>query len=216
VRDAVLFDLDGVLVDSRTAIAGCLNEALAAHGFAPRPETGLHRFIGPPLAAGFGELTGAEPDSALVADCIATYRRHYATASLRDTTAVPGIDRALAELADGHALAVATSKAAAFAEPILEALGLRAFFAAVAGPDTGALDEDKADTVRRALDALGGPVRAVMVGDRSFDVTAARANGLAAIGVTWGIGDAAELAGADALVDDPAELPPVARRLLAG
>jgi phosphoglycolate phosphatase len=214
VRDAVLFDLDGVLVDSRAAIAGCMNHALTANGFAPRRAEELHRFIGPPLAAGFADLTGAAHDSALVAACVAAYRDRYATASLRDTTVVPGIEGALAGLADDHALAVATSKAATFAEPILHALGLRRFFAAVAGPDTAALAEDKADTVARALDALGRPEHAVMVGDRSFDVAAARAHGLAAIGVTWGIGDAAELAAADALVDDPADLAATARDLL--
>ena len=214
MRDAVLFDLDGVLVDSRQAIAGCLNHALAAQGHAARPEPDLHRFIGPPLAAAFAQLTGEPAGSPAVAACVASYRERYATASVSETTLVDGIEAALAELAGDHVLAVATSKPAAFAEPILAALGIRDRFAVVAGPGLAVRAEDKATTIGRALAALDGAERAVMVGDRSFDVAGARAHGLAAIGVTWGIGAAAELAGADALVDHPCELAAAARRLL--
>jgi phosphoglycolate phosphatase-like HAD superfamily hydrolase len=53
-HDAVLFDLDGVLVDSRAAITGCINHALVEHEFAARPP---ERFIGPSLADAFAELT---------------------------------------------------------------------------------------------------------------------------------------------------------------
>ena len=53
-----------------------------------------------------------------------------------------------------------------------------------------------------------------MVGDRSFDVVGAHANGIPAIGVTWGIGDAAELAGAERTIDDPSALPETVSGLL--
>ena len=74
--------------------------------------------------------------------------------------------------------------------------------------------EPKAETVRTALGHVGGPP-AVMVGDRMHDVDGAHANGIPIVGVTWGIGDADELAGADALVDAPEELPAAVWRLLA-
>jgi phosphoglycolate phosphatase len=207
-RDAVLFDLDGVLVDSRAAISGCINHALAANGLAEPAEAALHRFIGPPLALTFAELTTQAPDSALVASCISSYRERYAEASLRETTVIPGITDALAEVGAHYRLAVATSKALAFAEPILSALELRDFFDLVAGPSLSAPNEDKAATIGAALSELD-PDRAVMVGDRSFDIVGAHARGLPAIGVTWGIGGSDELAcaRADAIVDAPAELP---------
>jgi phosphoglycolate phosphatase len=69
--------------------------------------------------------------------------------------------------------------------------------------------------VRDALGHVGGPP-AVMIGDRIHDIDGARANGIPVIGVTWGIGDAAELSGADALVDAPEELPDAVERLLTG
>jgi phosphoglycolate phosphatase len=207
-QDAVLFDLDGVLVDSRAAISGCLNHALSTNGLPEHAEAALHRFIGPPLALTFAELTTHAPDSALVLSCISSYRDRYADASLRETTVVPGIADTLAEVGRHYRLAVATSKAVAFAEPILAALELRDFFDLVAGPSLAAHSEDKAATIGAALTGLE-PDRAVMVGDRSFDILGAHARALPAIGVTWGIGGRDELtsARADAIIDAPAELP---------
>jgi phosphoglycolate phosphatase len=204
----VLFDLDGVLADSRAAIAGCMNHALAAGGHAMHAEADLHRFIGPPLPLAFAELLGEPVESDAVAACIASYRERYATASLTDTVPTPGIADALATLGEDHRLGVATSKPRAFAEPLLEALGLRRYFAAVTGPELSTRVEDKTTTVGAALREIGA-TRGAMVGDTAFDMVAAGAHGLHAVGVTWGIGGADELlaAGADLLVAEPADLP---------
>jgi phosphoglycolate phosphatase len=206
--DAVLFDLDGVLVDSRAAISGAMNHALLANGFPPRPAAELHRFIGPPLALGFAELTGHPVQSDAVVGCVAAYRERYAVTSLTETEVVAGIPEALDALRrGGHRLAVATSKALALAEPLLAALGVREHFTVIAGPELGSALEDKTATVGAALHALrarGG----AMVGDTAFDMVAARAHGLRAVGVTWGIGTGRQLrdAGADVLVAAPADL----------
>ncbi len=215
-RSCVLFDLDGVLVDSRDAITGCINHALTEHGLCAQPVEVLHRFIGPPLASAFVELTGHPSDSKLVASCIDSYRSHYAEASLRETVVVPRIGDVLSELAGEYQLGVATSKSPAFAEPLLGALGLRPFFTAVAGPDLSAHGEDKATTIAAALRMLDYPQRAVMIGDRSHDIAGANAHSLLSIGVTWGIGSRKELraAGADAMATTPAELPPTVKLLL--
>jgi phosphoglycolate phosphatase len=164
-----------------------------------------------------------------VASCIACYRSVYGEVSLRDTPTYPGVPEALAEIAatagdelaggardgDGDAartggrrLAVATSKPRAFAEPLVAALGLRDHFEAIFAPELDLHVESKTTTVGRALTALGAS-SGTMVGDRHVDIEAARTHGLRAVGVTWGFGTPEELhtAGADILVDTPADLP---------
>src|SRR3954447_6125429 len=205
--DVVLFDLDGVLVDSRGPISSCINHALAAHGLPERDPADLYRYIGPPLLSAFAELLGESVASPAVARCAATYRERYAVASLTETAVTPGIVDVLAALrGDGRRLAVATTKPRTFAEPLLEALGMRRYFDAVAGPELHASGEDKTTTVGNALRALGA-TRGAMVGDRMFDMVAARAHGLRAVGVGWGIGSREELetAGADTNRPPPAE-----------
>ncbi len=205
----VLFDLDGVLVDSRVAIARSMNHALAEQGLATLPEERLHPLIGPPLHDAFREVIEAqEGDVGRVDGCVASYRERYRTACLEETLANEGIHVALDALCGRLALGVATSKPGAFAVPILESLGLARFFASVVGPSLDARSEPKTRTVARALEALAVDGAVAIVGDRSHDVIAGHGNGIPAIGVTWGIGDEAELrdAGADHVVHHPDEL----------
>ncbi len=205
---AVLFDLDGVLVDSRVAISSCIGHALDVQGFARPSGDSLERFIGPQLTVAFAELTGYPEDSRAVLACLASYRARYRVASLRETPVFADVPAVLDTLAASYRLAVATSKPLAFAEPLLKALGLRDAFEHVAAPDLDAHHEGKEQTIRGALSALGVS-RAVMVGDRSFDVLGAHACAIPAIGVSWGIGSTHELtnAGAETIVDTPRELP---------
>ena len=208
----VIFDLDGVLVDSRAVFLSCVRHAFDKLDLPARSDEELLPYIGPPFAYAFGELLQVPHDAPIVAACIDGYRERYKDASLTETTVMPGIPEALGDL-DGHRLAVATSKPHAFADPLLSAMGLRERFEVVVGPELHARTEDKTATIARALAALGD-TRAVMVGDRSFDVVGAHANGIPAIGVTWGIGDAAELSGAERTIDDPAALGEAVRTLL--
>jgi phosphoglycolate phosphatase len=199
---AVVFDLDGVIVDSRRAVRGAVNAALAENGLAVRPGEQLDRFIGPPVRWAFASLTGEDEDSAFVAACVDAYHRRYAAVYLEQTELVAGIDDVLASLS--VPLAVATAKVADFVGPLLDVLGIAGRLSVVAAPTIEAPDEPKTAIVARALAGLGSAAaHAVMIGDRSFDVAAARANGIRSVGVLWGIGDRAELegAGADVIVE---------------
>ena len=204
---AAFFDLDGCLVDSRAAIATCINVGLEALGARTRPEADLYRFIGPALHHTFEELLIEDGlDPARSDDAVAAYREAYATVSLERTTAVPGIVAALNALASATRLAIVTSKPTAFAVPIVAATGLP--LGEVFGPTLDAVAEPKSETLRRALRAVAADDAAgtVMVGDRHHDVDAGRACGTATVGVTWGIGDADELAEADRVIDTPGDL----------
>jgi phosphoglycolate phosphatase len=203
--DAAIFDLDGVLADSRLAFARCVNAALAGAGFDERPPEELHGFLGPPLLGTFAHLTG---DEAVAQRCLEAYRTRYRVHSAAETTVPDGVADAVVTLADRMPLAVATSKARALSVPLLEALGLLDSFTVVEGPALDANHETKAETIARALLGLPADSRPVMVGDTRFDVVGAHEHGLPCIGVLWGIGSEKELreAGADALASTPSEL----------
>jgi phosphoglycolate phosphatase len=206
--DAVLFDLDGCLVDSRVPFVRSLNHALAAHGLPERHPDELVGYLGPPIHGTLHELVG--DDEELVAALLITYRARYREHGLAETPVFDGIPELLAGLRDaGLPLVVCTTKAQLLADPLLEAVDLRGFFTAVVGTPSDIAEEPKTVTLARALTLLpDGIAHPVMVGDRRFDIEAAHANGLPGIGVRWGIGDDAELtaAGADALVSTPPEL----------
>jgi len=196
--DAAIFDFDGVIIDSLPAVEEAINAALEEHGFARRPTEEIARFIGPPTLTAFAELTGAAEDSQTVTACVASYHAHYARVYLEQTRLVEGIAEVIRSVA--VPLALATAKERRFVAPLLERFALE--FAVISAPE---LSEPKAETVARAQLALGARVP-VVIGDRSYDIEAARACGLRAIGVTWGIGDRAELRGAEAIVERPQEL----------
>jgi phosphoglycolate phosphatase len=188
-----------------------MNHALAAAGREPVAPESLYPLIGPSLSFGFASLLEVEPDDPAVAACIASYRSVYAEVSLRDTPAYPGVIEALDAIAAAvprRRLAVATSKPREYAEPLVTALGFSDAFDAVFAPELDLHVESKTTTVARALEVLGAST-GTMVGDRHVDMEAARAHGLRAVGVTWGFGTPEELltAGADVLVDAPADLP---------
>jgi phosphoglycolate phosphatase len=204
---AVVFDFDGVIVDSRRAVRTAVGAALGANGVADRPDAEVDQVIGPPVRWAFASLTGAAEESELVSSCVDAYHRVYEAVYLEQTALVPGLDRALAGL--GVPAALATAKVEDFVGPLLARLGLTGRFDAVAAPSRAVPDEPKASIVARALDALGDAAAdAVMVGDRSYDIAAARTNGIRSVGVLWGIGDRAELtgAGADLIVTRVGEL----------
>ncbi len=206
-----LFDLDGVIVDSRVPIARCMNHALVAAGYAAEPEARLHRLIGPPLDAAFRQILAARGETEVPSDAlVALYRERYAAVSLTHTERMPGIEAALDGLPEQLRIGVATAKPGEFARPILETLGLSERFAVIQGPPLeGSHLEPKSETVRRARTALGCDGEpGAMIGDRDIDVEAGRENGLTTVAVGWGIGKWAEFerVSPDHYVETPAEL----------
>ena len=203
--DAVLFDFDGVIIDSRPPVRAAVGATLKAHGFPHRSPDELDRFIGPPVLTAFAELTGEPEGSAVVAACAATYHREYERVYLEQTGLIAGVEPVLRAIA--APLALATAKQAEFTLPLLDHFGIAECFRVVCAACNSALSEPKRAIVARALRKLRAE-RAVVIGDTAFDVDAAHENGADVIGVTWGIGDRIELerAGADQIVEEPGEL----------
>jgi phosphoglycolate phosphatase len=202
---AILFDLDGTLIDSRVDLARSVNAGLRAVGLPERPETEIFAFIG----EGSRRLVerAVAPRLELLDAAHAAWERAYAANLLDHTLPYPGIPGLLARL-PGR-LAVHTNKPGDFARRILDGLGLSARFAAiVGGGDFPARKPDPSGALQ-ILAKLGvKPEHATYVGDSRTDVATAIAARLRFIGVAWGFGGERELreAGAQEIVETVAEL----------
>lgn len=209
-----LLDLDGTMIDSRPGIVACMRRAMEELGHALDPGEDLDWMIGPPMEQTIGTLLARWGDGR-ADEAVRVYRRYYGESGLYDATVYPGIAAALAEFAaQGWTLFVATAKRTRMARPILEHFGLAGYFHTIYGSEDGPRLDTKPVMLAHILaEQRFPPGRAVMIGDRHYDIEGARANGLRAIGVSWGYGGADELALADAVADEPAELPGLAGRL---
>ena len=205
--DIVLFDLDGTLTESGPGIMKAAQYALGAYGI-DRPWQELSYFVGPPL----GETFAAFVPEAEIGGIIDKFREYYQKDGWLDNAPYPGVREMLETLrANGKRLMVATSKLDRLAVQILAHFDLLSCFEAVCGaPEGDPAAAQKANIVRAALARAGctDPRRAVMVGDRKYDIAGGHQAGLTAIGVLYGYGSREELtrAGADALAETPEAL----------
>lgn len=145
-----------------------------------------------------------------VDDAVAAYRRHYGEEGLFGSVLYPGIGEALDEMKRGGLrIYLATSKRAMFAGRILDHLNLTKYFDGIHGSlPNGDLDH-KPELLAHIVSQHGlSPSHSLMVGDRRYDISGAHAVGMRCLGVLWGYGsrDELETAGADQLVDSPADL----------
>ncbi|MEL6197682.1 MAG: phosphoglycolate phosphatase [Pseudomonadota bacterium] len=176
---AVVFDLDGTLVDSAPDIHAAARRMLADLGRPPLPLADVTRFIGNGAAKMVErclEATGGI-DGRIDAG-LSAFRRHYAAAPAVLTRPYDGVEGCLAALAAaGLALGVCTNKPEAPARAVLRGLGLDPYFAAVVGGDSTAALKPDPLPLRSCVDRLGTSLdQAVFVGDSETDAeTATRA-----------------------------------------
>jgi phosphoglycolate phosphatase len=202
--DTLLFDLDGTLSNPREGLVKAVLYAVAKMGIAEQDPAALDSFIGPPLRESFARRYGLDP--AGVEEALRLYRVYYAERGLFENEVYPGIPDLLGELrARGFRLFVATSKPTVFAERILVHFGLEVYFEGIVGANLDSSRNEKAEVIAHVLDTYGvDPARAIMVGDRKYDLIGAQAHGMRSIGVEWGFGGREELHAhrADLIVDD--------------
>lgn len=190
---AIVFDLDGTLVDSLPDIVGAFRDAFVELNLAPPDEAQVRPMIGLPLEAMFATVA---PLAQVVALCDA-YRRLYPVRFTRHTRPFPGVVEVLATLrVRGYRLAVATTKRTDMAVRLLTAMGLVDAVDHIQGTD-GFPHKPAPDVVLRALAVLAARGE-WMVGDTVHDVEAGHAAGLATYAVTWGTHDAERLRAAGA------------------
>ncbi|RKI64171.1 HAD family hydrolase [Corallococcus sp. AB049A] len=206
---AVLFDLDGTLVDSLGDIATAMNHALVHHGLPPHPEAAYLRFVGEGVAKLAERATGHAP-AALQGQVLATYHAYYDSHLFDRTRAYPGVEDALGELAAvGVRLGVLSNKSDDFVKRLAARLLPGVRFTAVYGERPG-IPRKPDPTAALALAAELGVVPGAcgFVGDTSVDMDTAKAAGMYGVGVTWGFRTAEELHahGARAVVSSAGEL----------
>lgn len=205
MKEYILFDLDGTLVNTKEGIVKSVYYALdALHITEDEPEK-LECFIGPPLIDSFREFYQLNDRAA--EEAVKLFRQRYERKGVFECKPYDGILELTARLRKaGKRLCVATSKTQVYAEQILEMHKLRDVFEVFVGatPDGSLLI--KSDIIRTVLTELGVHEvdKVVMVGDRKYDVIGAKEFGIECIGVRYGFAGAGELesAGADYIVED--------------
>lgn len=197
---AILFDLDGTLVDSAEDIRAALRDAFGALGLELGDRLGA-LVDGSSLESIFErEVPGGS--AADLAQFVATYRASYARDLTGRTHLFPGVRELLDRLARDEPrvpLGVATSKRSDTARAVLDALGIADRFAVVRGTGGTDLPEKPAPDLLLAVARELGAVASlsVMVGDTPRDVHAGRRAGMRTVAVTWGMATRADLVAAD-------------------
>ncbi len=198
---AVLFDLDGTIINSEEGITKCVRYALKRFGI---EETDLQRlkcFIGPPLEPMFQEKYGFTYAEALKA--VEKYRERFDEKGVFECTLYDGIAECIRELKKmGYVIALASSKLEAACVRILEHFKMAEYFDFIVGSDLDGNIRSK----QEVLEELGRRMEQrnikkedmCLIGDTKYDVEGAGQFGIACIGVTYGFGTEAELKDAGA------------------
>jgi phosphoglycolate phosphatase len=209
--DAVLFDLDGTLIDSAPDLAGAANDLRAEYGLPPLPYERLRPMVGSGargmVGAAFGVVPGEERFEALRDAFLARYQQRM----LQETRVFPAVEPLLALLeAQRLPWGIVTNKALRFAEPVVAGLALHRRSAVLIGGDSTPHAKPHPAPLLEAARRIGTlPARCVYVGDDHRDVVAGRAAGMATLAAAWGYlgqGEPIGAWGADAVISEPAAL----------
>jgi phosphoglycolate phosphatase len=219
-RPAIIFDLDGALVDTAPDLMAALNAVLLRAG---------HRLIGAAELrglVGFGvrrlferafEKTGAVLSEERLKEYSGEFLRHYRANIANESRPFPRVSETLETLiGEGARLGVCTNKPHDLTELLLDELDLARHFGAVIGAGLAPYNKPDPRHILDVVNALNGDAeRTVMVGDSAVDVNAAKAAKIPVIVMSYGYTvEPAHALGADALTDDFAEIPALAARLL--
>ena len=205
--DAVLLDVDGTLLDSNDAHAQAWSDTLREAGYEIGSET-VRPLIGMGGDKVLPKLTGLDAEEGEGKRLVERRKEIFAKEYLPAVRPFPGARELLDRMrADGLRLVVATSAGDEELRGLMHALGAEWLLEEATTSSDAERSKPDPDIVRVAIDKTGaGPARCVMIGDTPYDVEAATRAGVKIIGLRCGGWGDAELRGAAAVYDDPAEL----------
>jgi phosphoglycolate phosphatase len=208
---AVLFDLDGTLIDSAPDLAGAGNDMRIARGLAPLPYESFRPMVGAGARGMVGIALQVVPADAEFPALRDEFLARYEQRMTQLTHVFTDIDPVLAELqARGVPWGIVTNKARRFTEPLVRSLGLHANAATViSGDTTPHAKPHPAPLLEAARQLKLDPQHCVYVGDDLRDVLAGRAAGMGTVAAGWGylgMGEAIADWGADHVIETPNEL----------
>ena len=208
---AVLFDLDGTLVDSYAALADAVNYALSQHGLDELTMDEIRGYVG----EGLERLLDRAFQGDVPASATDAFENRYDEICCEQSRVLADVEATLSALSRlDVAMAVCTNKPTAFSRKILEFLGLASFFRAIVGPDLAGARKPQARHVLHTLEATHcAPEDALFVGDMPIDIEAAHNSGLAVAVVPTGSSssNALKAAGPDHYLDRLADLVEIVR-----
>jgi pyrophosphatase PpaX len=207
---AVLFDLDGTLIDSVELIVNSALYAFEKCGHPPPAAEEWLADVGLPLRTMFGRFIN---DESAMDELIAGYREYQLANHDRLVRPYDEVTATLTALHDrGHALAVVTSKSEPLARRGLTHVGLDGFFDVIVGLESCTRHKPDPEPVHVALDRLGlRPPDAAFVGDSPHDMAAGRAAGVTTVAALWGPFSRSQLAPSrpDYYIERMSELLPI-------
>lgn len=205
---AVLFDLDGTLIDSAPDLAGAANDLRAEHGMPPLPYAELRPMVGTGARGMVGAAFGVAPGDPRFEPLRDAFLARYEARMLQETAIFDAMRPVLQALeAVGLPWGIVTNKAARFAEPLVHGLGLSATAATlVCGDTTPHAKPHPAPLLEAAVRLSLAPSACIYVGDDHRDIVAGRAAEMLSLAAGWGYlgrGEAIEAWGADAVLPAP-------------
>lgn len=200
----ILLDLDGTIIDSSKGITNSIMYALEKYNIKTSNRKELHKFIGPPIIESFQKYYGFSKEEAKIA--VTYYRQHHKKIGIFENELYPGIISLIKKLKDSNGiLIIATSKPEVYAEQILERYDIAKFFTYIAGSNLDGTRLTKLEVMEYAVESsnIKDLSKAVMIGDREYDILGAKDMQMSSIGVLYGFGskDELEKAGADFIAE---------------
>jgi phosphoglycolate phosphatase len=208
---ALVFDMDGTLLNTLEDLADSTNAALTAHGFSAQPTDAYRYFVGSGARnLVMRALPESNRDEATVDACLKHYKNHYETNWANKTHVYHGIGHLLNAIVEkGYLLAILTNKPQAFATQCVNHFLSDCEWAITQGQVEGVAIKPSAEISTRVTNQLGvKPEEVLYMGDSNVDMLTAKNAGYTSVGVTWGFRTEAELreAGAQHIVHSPAEI----------